>query len=62
MAPEPGLPDDAAAGVVVGANYAIYQEAANPFLYPAAERAAREFDGEAERIFREVLPEETSRL
>lgn len=62
MAPEERLPDDANAGVVVGANYAIYQEAVNPFLYPAGERAAREFGGEAERIYREKLPDEGSKV
>lgn len=61
MAPDAQLPGDAAAGVVVGANYAIYQEAANPFLWPAGERAAAEFGGEAERIYREVLPDEESK-
>jgi hypothetical protein len=58
FAPEPALPSDAAAGVVVGAGYAIYQEVRLPFLYPAAQAAAAEFDGEAERIYREVLPNE----
>jgi len=58
MAPEAQLPGDAAAGVVVGANYAIYQEAANPFLYPAAEKAAAEFGGEAEKVYQETLPDE----
>jgi len=58
MAPEEQLPTDAAAGVVVGAVSAIYQEAEKPFLWPAAEKAAAEFGGEAERIYREVLPDE----
>lgn len=58
MAPEEQLPADAAAGVVVAAIYAIYQEAAKPFLYPAAEHAAAEFGGEAERVYREILPDE----
>jgi hypothetical protein len=61
MAPEESLASDAAAGVVFGANYAIYQEAAKPFLYPAAEAAAKEFEGEAERIYKENLPEEGPR-
>lgn len=61
MAPEQPLAEGAAAGVVVGAGYAIYQEARLPFLYPAAERAAREFGGEAERVYKEVLPEEGPR-
>jgi hypothetical protein len=58
MAPEPSLPGDASAGVVVGANYAIYNEVRIPFLYPAAQAAAAEFGGEAEQIYREVLPNE----
>jgi len=62
MAPEPQLPEDAAAGVVVGANYAVYQEAAKPFLYPAAEAAAGEFGGLAEQIYQEELPEEGSKV
>ncbi len=61
MAPERALEGSAAAGVVVGANYAIYQEARIPFLYPAGETAAREFGGEAEQIYRKELPEEGSR-
>lgn len=58
IAPEESLPGDAAAGVVFGANYAIYQEAAKPFLYPGAEAAAKEFEGEAERIYKDNIPEE----
>lgn len=58
MAPEVQLPEDAAAGVVVGAIYAIYQEAVKPFLYPAAEKAAAEFGTEAEQIYRKVVPDE----
>jgi hypothetical protein len=58
MAPEEALEAEAMAGVVVGANYAIYQENIKPFLYPGAEKAAAEFGGEAERIYRELLPEE----
>jgi hypothetical protein len=60
MAPEPSLPGDASAGVVVGANYAIYNEVRIPFLYPAAQKAVTEeqFRGEAEQIYREVLPNE----
>jgi hypothetical protein len=55
------LEAEASAGVVVGANYAIYQENLQPFLYPASEAAAAEFGGEAEKIFREVLPDEGPR-
>jgi len=62
MAPEESLPEDATAGVVVGANYAVFQEAANPFLYPAAEAAAGEFGGLAEKIYQEELPEEGSKV
>lgn len=58
MAPKVDLQANAAAAVVIGANYAIYQEAANPFLYPAAEAAAIEFGGTATAIYKEVLPEE----
>lgn len=61
FAPEETLEKNAAAAVVVGANYAIYQEAANPFLYPAAEAAAREFGAEAERIYKSELPDEGSK-
>jgi len=62
MAPEESLVEDAVAAVVVGANYAIFQEAANPFLYPAAEAAAGEFGGEATAIYKEELPEEGSKI
>jgi hypothetical protein len=58
MAPEVQLIKDADAAVVVGANYAIYQESANPFLWPAAETAAKEFGGEATRVYKENMPEE----
>jgi hypothetical protein len=52
------LPADADAAVVIGANYAIFQEILKPFLYPAAEAAANEFQGTAEKIYRETLPNE----
>jgi hypothetical protein len=55
MAPGRSLPDDAAAGVVVGANYAIFQELADPFLYPAAQATAEEFKAELEAIFKERM-------
>jgi hypothetical protein len=58
MAPEQGLPADADAAVVIGANYAIYQEAAKPFLYPAAQKAAAQFGGQATAIYKQVLPDE----
>lgn len=55
---EETLPPDATVGVVVGANYAIYQEVKKPFAYPGAEAAAAEFGGYAEQVFREHLPDE----
>ncbi len=58
MAPERSLEQGAAAGVVVGASYAIYQEGLKAFLFPAAERAAAEFGAEAEKIYRQALPNE----
>jgi hypothetical protein len=62
MAPPEILPASASAAVVVGANYAIYQENINPFFYPAAQRAAAEFDAEATAIYRERMPKEDSRV
>ena len=62
MAPEARLRSDAMGGVVVGANYAIYQEARNAFLYPAGEAAAREFGGEATQIYRQAMPDEGSKI
>lgn len=61
MAPEESLAGEAIAAAIFGANYAIYQEAAKPFLYPGAEAAAAEFGGEAERIYKEHIPEEGPR-
>lgn len=55
---EEKLPPDVQAGVVVGANYAVFQEAIKPFLYPGAQAAAAEFGGEAEQVFRQALPNE----
>lgn len=55
---EEPLPPDATAGVVVGANYAVYQEVKQPFAYPGAEAAAAEFGGYAEQVFRQHLPDE----
>jgi hypothetical protein len=59
---EEQLEAGASAAVVVGANYAIYQEAANPFLYRAADEAAIQFGAEAERIYKEKLPDEGPRV
>ena len=50
MAPEADLPKDYAALVCVGANYAIYQEMSNPFLYPALVQAASEAGGIIEKV------------
>ena len=55
MAPEQRLPSDAAAGVIVGANYAIYQEVLKSFLYKAAETVTRQAGGTLEAKFRETL-------
>lgn len=55
MAREERLPKSASAAVVVGANYAIYQELVKPFLYPAAEQGARDGGGIVEATFRERL-------
>jgi len=50
----------ASAAVVVGANYAIYQEVQKPFLYPAAEltTGSGEFEAEAQQIYKAMLPNE----
>jgi len=55
MAPEAALPGGKAGAVVVGASYAIYQEAADPFLWPAAEATMAEFGGEANKIYKEEV-------
>ena len=52
LAPEQRLPSDAAAGVIVGANYAIYQETQDSFLFKAAEQVARDADGICEPVYR----------
>jgi len=53
MSPEYQLEPKFAAAVIVGANYAIYQELGQPFLFPAGEQAARDAGGVAEQIYRE---------
>lgn len=55
MAPEASLRPGAQAAVVAGANYAIYQEARNEFLWPAAEATAGEFGGRAEKVYKEKV-------
>lgn len=56
VAPKRSLPEDASAAVVAGAEYSIFQEAAQPFLWPAAELVAGTRAGaEAERVFKRVV-------
>jgi hypothetical protein len=55
IGPPPSLPSNASAAVVVGAEYAIYQEAKKPFLYPAAETVAGQAGGQALEIIRREL-------
>lgn len=55
IAPEISLPENARAAVVVGAEYAVYQEDQKPFVYPAAETVAGQIKGTAEKIFKEEL-------
>lgn len=50
MAPEATLKDGATALVCVGANYAIFQEMANPFLYPALLAVKGEMKGIIETV------------
>lgn len=50
MAPEAPLKDGAAALVCVGANYAIFQEMATPFLYPALLAVKGEMKGIIETV------------
>lgn len=52
--PQP-LPGHARAACVVGAEYAIYQEAKKPFLYPASVTVASQVKGTAEQVFKENL-------
>lgn len=55
MAPERTLPEGVAAAVVAGANYSIYQEVRQSFLYAGAAEAAREAEGTCERVFRKEV-------
>lgn len=50
LAPEADLPDEFEALVCVGANYAIFQEMDQPFLYPALVQAADEAGGIIEAV------------
>lgn len=47
--------EDVLAIVVAGANYSIYQEQQNSFLYRAAEQAAGEVGGTAEAIYQDQV-------
>lgn len=56
MGGEPSFPDnETLAGVVVGANYAIYQELDRPFLRPAAEEVVGRAGGTLEPIYRRLV-------
>jgi len=55
MAPEVALPEDASAGVCVGANYAIFQEAQKPFLFPAGEEGAKQGGGTVEAVYKDLV-------
>jgi hypothetical protein len=57
MAAEPNLPEGAAALVAVGAEYAVYQEMLNSFLYRAVEEAIRNGAGTIERVARPMIEE-----
>jgi len=55
IAPQVTLSGNARAAAVVGADYAIFQEAKKPFLNPAAETVANQTKGTAEKVFKEDL-------
>lgn len=55
MAPARALPQNASAGVIVGANYAIYQELAQPFLFPAAEEVSKLAKGTLEGEYKKAI-------
>jgi hypothetical protein len=44
-APAVALPNDHTVAIAVAAEYAIYQEMLNPFLFPAIESLAKDFNG-----------------
>ncbi len=50
MGPEIGLPENAKAGVAVGAEYAIYQEIKRSFLYKALEQVVPQVGGAIEKV------------
>lgn len=55
LAPRATLPANAKAATVVGAEYAIYQEARKSFLYAAGEEVANQLKGTAEQVFKKGL-------
>jgi hypothetical protein len=57
MAPEQRLPGDKTtrAAVVAGANYSIYQEAAQSFLFAGADAVKTDIGGTVERVYREKV-------
>jgi hypothetical protein len=55
LAPKASLPGNAKAATVVGAQYAIYQEARKSFLYAAGEKVANQVMGSAEAVYKEGL-------
>ena len=59
MAPEVRLERNMSAGVVVGANYAIYQEVQNPFMAPAAEAAGAEMGAQVAKIYSTYTKDES---
>lgn len=58
MAPEPTLDSGALAGVAVGAEYAINQEAKKPFLYPAAQKVAEKAGMIVKKVFDVMVKDE----
>jgi len=59
MAPEVRLERNMSAGVVVGANYAIYQEVQNAFMAPAAEAAGAEMGAQVAKIYSTYTKDES---
>jgi len=57
IVPQQTLPANAKAACVVGAEYAIYQELKNPFLYPAAVDVASQVKGTVDKVFKAALQE-----
>lgn len=55
MAPARALPSNASAGVIVGANYAIYQEVDRPFLFPAADKVSKMAKGTLEGVYKKAV-------